>query len=367
MGGRSEDAEIAANRIDEVIRVLEGASDETAQAPDYRLLARQLFPVARTFESLGFLSVSREVSYVERSLEELAPSVEEQPPPHAPQRIDAATATPESAGDTALERLELPAEDTTASTPPARFHIPTPLGVMLFVLLLTILGSIFVVRTHDQLQRRAALGSVDIPNLPSPTPSVPSASPTPRPAATPTPGARARVSQRIGEARLALRAGDLDRAISHVSAAALIDVDSSLVIDTAKEIVRELIARSDGAADQADWDGAARLLERARELSLRFGFPVDSIDDAAGRHARMVHYLRLGPDEIDAIRNSAGKRVIVYLKGGSTEEGRIRSVKDRSLQLDQSTGVGSAGRGGEVHYVEPIHLDLITEIRVFED
>ena len=42
-------------------------------APDFADVARQLFPVAHLFESVGFMTVSREIAHIERALRELAP------------------------------------------------------------------------------------------------------------------------------------------------------------------------------------------------------------------------------------------------------------------------------------------------------
>jgi hypothetical protein len=238
---------------------------------------------------------------------------------------------------------------------------------MLFVLLLVILGSILTVRWHDARQRRTALESTAVAVEPTSTPSVPTPSPTPRVAASPTPTRAEEVADLIGQARLALQEGDLDRAISLVSSAALLDAGSSSVIDTAQGIVIALIDRSDAVAAEGDWEQEQQLLERARELSVRFGFPTAPIDSAARRHASIIRFETLRPDDIPAILAAKGRRARVYLEGGSVEEGWIRGVNGPSLELDQSTKVGGVFRGGEVRYVEPIHLSLITEIRVYED
>ena len=57
----------------------------------------------------------------------------------------------------------------------------------------------------------------------------------------PEPASRAAIAESISDARLALTKGDLNLAISHVSAAAQHDKTHSLVIETARAIMNELI------------------------------------------------------------------------------------------------------------------------------
>ncbi len=347
---------------------MEGVSDGDADGPDYLALAGQLFPVARLFESLGFMSISRELGYVERVLTEFSPADPERPavaPTAAP--VTAERVPYDSPGDALLDREPDAADEALPHSVRDRLRIPKPVGVMLFVLLLVILGSILIIRWHDVRQRRTALESAPVVIEQTPSPSVPTPSPTPRVVASPTPTRAEELADLIGQARLALQEGDLDRAISLVSSAALLDIGSSSVIDTAQGIVSALIARSDAVAAEGDWEQEQQLLDRARELSVRFGFPAAPIDSAARRHASIIRFETIRPDDISSILAAKGRRARVYLEGGSVEEGRIRGVSGPSLELDQSTKVGGGFRGGEVRYVEPIHLDLITEIRVYED
>jgi hypothetical protein len=238
---------------------------------------------------------------------------------------------------------------------------------MLLVLLVAILASILLVRFHHLRQQRADSTEEASAGRPTAVVVVHTPTPTPQPERAPTPSVRVRVAEKIGSARLALQGGNVDEAISHVSAAALLDIDSSAVIETAEHIVQVLLGRAEAAAGSGNWEEASRSLDRAREMSIRFGFPVEVIDAAARRHERMAHFLLIDPHDVGAIRASTGKRAVVYIEGGSTQEGRIRGVSGRSLELDKSTQIGTGSRGGQVHFVEPIHLDLITEIRIYED
>jgi len=343
-------------------------SDGESDSPDYRSLSSQLFPVARLFESLGFMSISREVAYVEKALMELAPPEDATLPP-APAAVPLATGRElhQSPGEALLERSPDALDERSASTAHDRLTIPKPIGLMLIFLLGAILGSILIVRWHDARQRRTALEPAAAASQPTPSLPIPTASPTPRTMATPTPTRAEELADHIGQARLALQQGDLDRAISLVSSAALLDAESSSVIDTAQNIVNALLVRSDAVAAEGDWQQERQLLDRARELSVRFGFPTEPIDNAALRHAAIIRFESIRPDDIPSILAAKGKRVRVYLEGGSVEEGRIRGVRGPSLELDQAKKVGGGFRGGEVRYVEPIHLDLITEIRVYQD
>jgi hypothetical protein len=368
LGTRNEEVEATASRLASIIEQLASASDDDAERPDFHALAQQLFPVARLFESLGFMSISREVAYVERALAELTPATDMRPvDAKVTVAAEADIGSSDSPGETPLERSRAVADEVAPPATHDRSRIPKPVGLMLFLLLLAILGSILIVRWHDARQRRAATEASAAVIQPSPTMPVPTASPTPRNVASPTPTRGEELADRIGQARLALQQGDLDRAISLVSSAALIDADSSLVIDTAHGIVDALLARSDTVAAEGNWEREQQLLDRARELSVRFGFPTGTIDDAAHRHAAIIRFKTIRPNDLPAILAATGKRVSVYLDGGSIEEGRIHGVRGRSLELDQATKVGSGQRGGEVRYVEPIHLDLITEIRVYDD
>jgi hypothetical protein len=364
MAPRNEEAERAAIRLDSIMDQLMAATEPDADQPDYGDLARQLFPVARMFESSGFMSVAREVAYVEKALNDLAPESAVSTPAPRPDETWAEEA--DMAGGLPLERAAR-ADDQEPAPIRERFRIPSPMGIMLLVLLLAILGSILIVRhRRDIKRRRAAAAATPVATQTArPTPSpFPTSTETTAP---PTPSRRSLAADEVARSRLALSQGDLDGAISHLWAAARLDFSSSAVLETAKNIVNRLISDADGAAAGARFDDAARLLELAREISLRFGFSVQPIDVAAHRHATMVRYEILGPRDVAALRAATGKRAVVYLEGGRIEEGRIHGVSGDNLELDQSTDVGDQRRGGRLYYVEPIPLAVISEIKVFEE
>jgi hypothetical protein len=193
------------------------------------------------------------------------------------------------------------------------------------------------------------------------------APPTPTPAPSPTetePHGTAVVAEEIAQARLALAEGDLDRAIHHVSQAALVDLTSSLVLDTGHTIVSELLARSDAAAQGGHWDDASRLLDRARELSIRFGFPLATVDATRQRHASMERFQLIAPTDRQAVSAAVGRRVLLILANGQRRDGRIEGVAGDVLRLERYRQVG---HGGRVYYTEDVPLGTVREIRAFED
>jgi hypothetical protein len=330
-------------------------------------MARRLFPVARMFESLGFMSIAREVSYVERALEKLDPRPADSAAPVEPQ-FGSLQSSSADAGRRELDRATSddepsPTEITSAS------RIPAPMGIVLIVFLLAILASIFIVREHrERIKMSLAAPAPTATPVPQPTPQP---QPTPPDAADwridsePEPASRAAIAEEISSARLALADGDLNVAISHVSAAARYDKTHSLVIDTARSIMIELIARGDAAADTGEWEVADQYIEYAKQIATRFGLPDEDVVHASRRHHSMVRFLKIAPDDTPAINASAGRRAVVYLKSGSTREGTIQRVTGSTLELDQFTEIDD--RGGRLYYTDEIALELVSEIRVFDD
>jgi hypothetical protein len=368
LGPRHQEAEAASARLDEIMDRLMAATEPDAEAPHYGEMARQLFAVERLFESLGFMSVAKEVAYVERALEAFEPEREAAPAGDG-SGLELELETPAASVEGELIRAREPEGEKPSISLRERLAIPTPMGIALLLLLVAILGAIAVVQVHEYRQQLSALPEA------TPTPPVvalPSATPAPTRAPTiagppPTPTRFQMAADEIAKARLALREGELEQSISHLYTAARLHVANPDLKDTANEIIFALTARSDEAAADARWDDAEKLVERARELSLRFGFPTAPIDEVARRHASMVRFVKLRPDQLEELRASIGRRVIVYFERGGIEEGRIHGVTDSKLELDQSTRVGEGSRGGAVIYVESLPLAAIAEIQVFEE
>jgi hypothetical protein len=195
-------------------------------------------------------------------------------------------------------------------------------------------------------------------------PAAPVRSPAPA-VARPTPAQRprARLADLIGEARLAEQAGDLDRAISLLNEAAAIDVEAGTVRETAQDLVTSLVAHSDQAAGEAEWERAAAQLERARDLALRFDLPTRPVDEAARRQGGLERYRRLSPQDTTALRAAIGSKVIVLTDDG-TRQGRLVGVTGSSLELQ--LGLEVADNGTLLHTGE-VPLATVREIRVYPD
>ena len=349
LGPRNEEARDMAARLQAIAGELSRGGHDGAPPPRYRELARQLFPVARMFESLGFMSVAREVAHVDKLLAEMepgAPAPASAPAPVAPTAVTPARDVP------------LPAPPATdADRQPERTPRAVATGLAVFVLA-AIVAVAVIVRYQpgrepggpDSLEPAVAGGS--------PPPATPAAA---RP--SPTHGPRSRLADLISRARLAQQAGDVDQAISLLNDAAAIDVGAGAVHETAGLLVLDLVARSDQAAGDADWERAAGLLERARELALRFELPTSPIDQAARRQGGLERYRRLGPNDISELRGAIGSRVLV-LTDGAPREGRLVEVTGGSILIQ--LGLEVADNGTLLHTGE-VPLARVREVRVYPE
>ena len=200
--------------------------------------------------------------------------------------------------------------------------------------------------------------------MPATATQVPAPSPSPTSPEKPRSSvSNARFAEEISQARLALARGDLEGAIPHLSAAALIDRNNANVTELAKRIVDGQIGHANHAAGEARYGDADEILERARRLAMRFNLETESIDDAADRYASMVRFTMVDPGNLRAIRAAAGKRTLLTLGDGTTREGRIEGVQGSVLALEVNDDVG----GGAVRYIDDVLLSTIRSIKVFED
>lgn len=366
LGARNDEAREMAGRLEGVIAALSGGSGSNVPPTVFGDLADRLFPVARLFESLGFLSVARELSHVERILTDLDPG----PPANAP---------PTAFGETSARSVEPPlpddvidsAEDDEGGEPPsAHRSVPVPVVFGLLVVLIAVVVSVVVVRKQQTRYDNRSVSPTGPLTMPPtltaiPTPFDPTTvGATPLAAETPTPGPRARLAALVGEARLAQREGDIERAISLLSQAALIDSKASTVLETARSQVADLLGRADAAAAAARWDEAAATVDRARELAIRFELPTEPMEAAVRRHARLERYERVAPTDIARLKELASNRAVVVTNDDSRHEGRILDVVNGVLELHQGMEVG---RGGTLFHVDEIPLVEIAEIRVYPD
>jgi len=357
LGPRNEEARDMAARLQAIIAELSGGDGDGLPPPRCRELARQLFPVARLFESLGFMSVAREVSHVERLLREMD-SEGAAPPRPAPAPTPARPTEP---------REPWPAEPAPAEVSPPPPRSPKAVVLGLAVLALAVIAAVVaIVRSQPgrEPDRSGSVGSSVAGWSAAPGAQPAAAARTPAGArSSRAAGSRARLADLIGEARLALQAGDLDRATNLLNEAAAVDVEAGVVRETAQELVTALVERSDQAAGNADWERAAGLLERARDLALRFDLSTRPIDEAVRRQGGLERYRRLGPQDVLALRAAIGSRVIVFTDG-ATREGRLVAVTGGSLRLQ--LGLDIADDGTLLH-TSDVPLAGVHEVRVYPD
>jgi len=341
-------------RIESIVQRMQDREDADAGAepPPYSTLARELYAVERFFESNGFLSIAKEVAHVERTLE--AHAVADEPAPVEPERVPSDTVPPADP-DTLVDNSSV--ENPTAAS---KWAVPKPVAAVVGFSLVAIAVCIVLIVGHER-PVHPTVGQMAPPASPEPTMVPPTPSPVRRSAESePAPGAI--LAEEVGKARLALTEGDVDKAMEHLSQAALVDTDHATVLSTARQIVGLLVDRADIAADRGLWEVADLTLARAGRIAGRFGLDTQRIEEAAHRHARMDRFTLVQPTDIEAIRAAAGKRVTVFLKDGSQQESIVKNVRGGNLLLDEDTTV----RGGAMYYVEKVPLAEIDYLKVWE-
>lgn len=357
MGSRNEEFPLMQERVASIIARLETGSEPSGEPPDYAAMARELFPVAHVFESVGFMSIGKEIAHVERTLRELAPAPSAVPGDEGPAARSTARTRPqaESAGEVRLEERD--SEQADERTP-----VPVPVVIGLVALVAAVAVAAAIITGIGPFERREA--AVEPPPTavpPEPTPTPPTPSPTPAEADEGSTRA-ARLADEIAQARLAVGRGDLDAAGSHLSAAALIDRDNAAVLEIAESVVGLYVESANAAAHAARWDDAAQRLERARRTAMRFGLAVDRIDQAAELHASMERFVVIGPDQSGAVREAVGRRVDVFLRDGDVRSGTIDGLQGGTLILDVAKDLG----GGLFHYSDEIPLADVEVIKIYE-
>jgi len=356
MGSRNEEFPLMEERLNSIIKRLDAGEEPSGEPLAYRAMARELFPVAHLFESVGFMSVGKEIAHVERALNELAP---EEPASDAPTEPKSARRTAAQPADAAEPGA---ADEDTDEEGPVH-HVPRPVAAGLVVLLAAMAIATMIVlevgpfRPKPPVRPAAPTAPVETPLTPSPFPTVVH---TP---ARPMPGPSNTLADEVAAARLALFQSDHEAAISHLSAAALINRNHTGVLEIAQELVGRLVGDAEAAAADGRWEDAERILERARRVAMRFGLETTAIDRTGQRHAAMERFVIVAPDDTRAIRSSAGRRVELSMKDGSIRTGRIEGVTGPDLLLDVDTDVG----GGIVSFTDDVPLASIVTIKIFED
>jgi hypothetical protein len=162
---------------------------------------------------------------------------------------------------------------------------------------------------------------------------------------------------------LAIARDDLESALEHLSAAAMIDRDNTTVLETADQLVHRFVEQADAVTERGRWSEAKRYLERARRIAIRFGIETAPIDSAAKRYAAMERFSIIGPDDTAAMAGAIGRRAMVVLTDRDRRSGRIQGLAGAVLLLEVDSDV----EGGVVRYTDEIPLAAITSIKIFED
>jgi hypothetical protein len=365
MGSRNEEFPLMRDRLRSIIARLEAGKGPSDEALDYRSMARELFPVAHLFESVGFLSVGKEIAHVERSLQDLASAAQ---PAGAPTsvsreaRSDSARRSP-APSPRAIVDDSPPLGTIEDSDEDRPFSVPMPIlfGLAALAVAITIAAALVF--------EIGPFAPEPIPPTPVPTPLIaptPTAVPTPI-AVRPDPDAalspQERIANALAGARLSLQEDDFDAAVAQLSAASLIDIDDPTVVAFAQEMVEYLVNQSTVAAMEGRWDEAADLTLRARRFAMRFGLGTDRIAAAERHHADMQRFEIVGPEDTATIRTAVGKLVEIYLVDRSQRRGRIVALEGATLVIAVEDDVG----GGIVRFTDRLALSDIQRIRIWEE
>jgi hypothetical protein len=345
MGTRNEEFPLMRDRLVSIIARLEAGEEPSGEPLSYRAMARELFPVAHLFESVGFMSVGKEIAHVERSLQDLEPEAASAAGPGgssrpSPTSSAAAVPSPEKAGEQELDREEAGEDASDVS-------IPKPILAGFFLLVMAVaVAAALILKT----------GPFQAEPDPTPVSPTPSAVPTPtqEPSTTPAspgpdaPSTRERFDDALAQAGLSLSERDFDGAVKYLSIAALIDRHDTSVVEMAKLVLEE---------------DAAQITAHARSIAKRFELDTHRIDAAEYRYSEMKLSRIVQPEETQTLRAAIGKQVEVKLENGSVLEGRIAGVSGSNLVLDIDDDVG----GGIVSFTDEVSLSTIRWIKIWEE
>jgi hypothetical protein len=234
-------------------------------------------------------------------------------------------------------------------------------GVVVVLIVVAVLMVVFAGRS-----RRESAEAVPTPvAAATPVPTQAPAEPTPEPAEPDglSQEDAARVAELVFKAREAVQTGNLDAALVHLSDPVLIESREALVLDTARSAILALMESAEREVQRNRRDQAEILLERARNLALRFGFETEEIDLRMARLAHTDSVKKISPNQTTALRSLIGTKVQVNLKDGSVQEGWIRGLTADSLSLEGHVAVG----GGYVTMTKTIPLASIDSVQALED
>lgn len=361
MGTRNEEFPLMKDRLTSIIARLEAGEEPSGEPLAYRAMARELFPVAHLFESVGFMGIGKEIAHVERALQDLEPTTASSDGSNVAVRrspTTSAAATPSATDTGARDLTHVDRVDGSTGE-----GVPKPILGGVFVLLIAVAVAAAIILKIGPFEPKPE--QTPIPATPTPLPS-----PTPEPAPTPLPrdpnappSPRERFADAMAQARLSLSEGNIDETVKYLSIAGLIDRNDNSVIEVAEQIVDRFLEQARAAAADLKWEEAARNLAQARSIAKRFGLDTRRIDTAERRYAEMEQYRIVEPEETQALRASIGKQVEVKLENGAVLVGRIAAVNSSNLVLDIDDDVG----GGIVSFTDEIPISTVKWIKIWED
>jgi hypothetical protein len=365
MGTRNEEFPDMAVRLEKLIQALSTGEDEHGAPVSYRAVASQLFPIARLFESVGFLSVGREIAHVERTLSKLqSSSPDDAATPQQPADLaDPAVAeAPDPRGTLGSHGWQ--ADDIESRPVRDRLKPTRPITVTAVIGLVVIAVMVWAVvrqdhREPEQNPVRPAVARATLTATPSP--------PTP---AAETPDQRnerlrrTRLYEIVSAARIALQAGDLDGALRHLDEASRIDVTPGLVVETATSARDLVLQRAQTAAAATRWHDADVELDLARTLTRRFGLDITPLTAIESHIASLPHFRRYGSDDGARLAAEAGHRVEIFTTSGAVLEGTLRSADRSRLVLHRADEVKRGS--GAIVYDHEVAMDSVQEVRVYD-
>jgi hypothetical protein len=172
----------------------------------------------------------------------------------------------------------------------------------------------------------------------------------------------AQLEREIHLANDALSDQDLDTALHHFVAAAVIDRHDRRVSAFAGSLIDSLLKMADEAFDDGKWELAADRVEVARRIARGLYFDASAIDHTAQKHAAMTRFEDVTPEDRRAFGRAVGNAVRVTHVNGEVLFGRLEAFEDNTLVLEVHSGV----EGGGVQFSKAIPLVMIRELRVFE-
>jgi hypothetical protein len=361
MGTRNEEFPLMKERLTSMIARLEAGEEASGEPLDYRGMARDLFPVAHLFESVGFMSVGKEIAHVEKSLQNLAPESAVPAGKTAPTRPSATSSAAIAASPEATDRKQAETEETAEE--PSRQRIPKPvLGAFVVLVVAIAVAATIVLKVRQQRAFSRQVAATPIPVV-EPTPSAEAESAAVEATPDNSRSARERLAEALDQAGRSIEEGDVDAAVGYLAFAELINRNDPRVFEMADRLVDRLVDNANAAATQGEFEDAARNTAQARTVATRFKLDTKRISDAEHAHAEMQQFTIVSPDEIQVLRASIGKHVDIMLRDGSSFSGWLTGFKGSAMILDVEDDVG----GGIVSFTDEFELDTVEWIRIQEN